>query len=63
MNERYSDSNHTLRFPRSYQEATGKRLYRSDFADEFTRPRKRDALLWLSVVVILAVVGIVFIPS
>ena len=63
MNERYSDSNYTLRFPRSYQEATGKRLSRYDFADEFTRPRKRDALLWLSVVVVLAVVGIVFIPS
>lgn len=59
----YNDSNHTLRSPRSYQEATGKRLYRSDFADEFTRPRGRDALLWLSVVVVLSVVGYIFIPS
>lgn len=57
-----NDSNHTLRFSRTYQEATGKRLSRYDFCDEFPRARKRDALLWLFVVVVLSVVGFVFIP-
>ncbi len=56
MNERYSDSNYTLRFPRSYQEATGKRLSRYDFADEFPRARKRDAFLWCFIVATLSLV-------
>lgn len=51
-----SDSNRTLRFPRSYQEATGKRLRRSDFDDEFPRARKRDAILWSLIVAVLSVV-------
>jgi len=58
-----SDSNRTLRSPRSYQEATGKRLHRSDFADEFPRARKRDAVLWVLIVAVLSVVGYIFIPS
>lgn len=62
MTERFSDSNHTLRFPRSYQEATGKRLHARDFESEYPRVSKREALVWLSVVVSLMIVGYIFIP-
>ena len=57
-----SQSNYTLRFDRTYKEATGKTISSKDFVDEYPRARKRDAILWSLIVVVLSVVGYIFIP-
>ena len=44
-----NDSNHTLRFPRTYQEATGKRLHPLDFEE---KPCRGDqAVMWTVIAV------------
>lgn len=51
-----NDSNRTLRWNRTYQEATGKRLSPLDFAE---RPCRGDQAVWWTVVT----VGICFVVA
>lgn len=48
-----NDSNQTLRFSRTYQEATGKRIRRSDFAEPVPHISGRFALVWALIVFVL----------
>ena len=57
-----SKSNHTLRFDRTYKEATGKTISSKDFMDQTPRASARQALLWLFVVACTGIVGYIFIP-
>ena len=49
-----NDSNQTLRFSRSYTEATGRRLHRSDFDPPAPGIQGRDVVFWIGAVLILA---------
>ena len=51
-----NDSNYTLRFSRTYQEATGRRIRRSDFDETTPFITGKGALFWTLAVVALCVV-------
>ena len=42
-----NDSNYSLRFSRTYQEATGKRLHSSDFAESEPIVTGKEVLFWI----------------
>ena len=51
-----NDSNRTLRFSRTYQEATGKRIRASDFDEPMPHISGRFALVWALIVCALCLV-------
>lgn len=51
-----NDSNQSLRFSRSYTEATGQRIRASDFAAPESIVTGREALFWLSAIGVVATV-------
>ena len=53
-----NDSNQSLRFSRSYQEATGKRIRASDFAEPEPLITGREALFWT--IALCAVCAVVY---
>lgn len=50
-----NDSNHTLRFSRTYQEATGKRVRRADFDAPTPAITGKGAAFWTLAVVALCI--------
>ena len=50
-----NNSNESLRFSRSYIEATGKPLHSRDFYAPDTLATKKEALFWICAVITLAV--------
>ena len=51
-----NNSNHSLRFSRSYTEATGQRIRSTDFTSPEPIVTGREALFWLSMVGIVSVI-------
>ena len=51
-----NDSNQSLRFSRSYTEATGKRLRSTDFVAPEPIVTGREALFWLSAIGVVAAI-------
>lgn len=51
-----NDSNHSLRFSRSYLEATGKPLHSRDFYEPDTMASKKEALFWIIAGITLAII-------
>ena len=51
-----NDSNQSLRFSRSYTEATGQRIRASDFAAPEPIVTGREALFWVSAIGVVAVI-------
>ena len=50
-----NNSNESLRFSRSYLEATGKPLHSRDFYEPDTMATKKEALFWICALIALAV--------
>lgn len=55
-----NDSNQSLRFSRSYTEATGKRLRSTDFVAPEPIVTGLEALFWVSVVGVVSVIVFIF---
>jgi hypothetical protein len=54
MSDKYNDSNYTMRFSRTYKEATGKPIRKSDFEPDQPTATKKDAVFWsLAIALIL----------
>ena len=53
-----NDSNQSLRFSRSYYEATGKRLHSSDFVESTPIVTGKEALFWC--IALCSVSGVVY---
>ena len=51
-----NDSNQSLRFSRSYMEATGKPLHSRDFYEPDTMASKKEALFWIVACIVLAII-------
>lgn len=51
-----NNSNYSLRFSRSYTEATGKRIRSTDFASPEPIVTGLEALFWVSVVGVMSVI-------
>ncbi len=51
-----NDSNYSLRFSRSYQEATGKPLHSRDFYAPEPLITGKEALFWVSAVAVMGVI-------
>ena len=51
-----NDSNQSLRFARSYLEATGKPLHSRDFYESDPLATKKEALFWVLMAVLLGVI-------
>jgi hypothetical protein len=54
MSDKYNDSNYTMRSSRTYKEATGKPIRKSDFEPDQPIATKKDAVFWsLAIALIL----------
>lgn len=51
-----NDSNQSLRFSRSYQEATGKMLHSRDFYEPEPLVTGKEAVFWVAAVVVVGVI-------
>jgi hypothetical protein len=58
-----NDSNYSLRFSRSYKEATGKRIHSGDFEQDKPIVTGKEAIFWLSILGIVSFIGYLLIKG